>query len=479
MRRSRSLFATWLSTGGEPVDPVRIRLSASNEYVQPVIHTLSRRSVAIAWTEGHNRRSRVQVVTGRLDPKVGFKVLSRFSTDSGQGEPDLALTPSGQLVLATTQSQGEGSRVILQRLRRRGLRPSGRTVIRGGDPRDAQLASLSAGRADMGVLVRDNGGITLAVVNTARGLLVRSLRVSGERTGKGPALASDGSRLLVAAWAQRDPGTGENVRLRTVDAVSGRLSDSHQPHISAAGDQRDPMVALSPRGWIRTTWRDNTATSTAISSGLSRQSSEGEWRRGAQFTTPSGQRSEDPHVIYVPDGSAILGWTSGGRRRPEVMLTAWRDRRFSGLEQVGEAGPTEQGNRIVATLRRDLLEGTEGRDVFVFPTRRHSLRDRYDTITGYQRQDVIDDHHARKNVTVDPITSSAGTIRSLSRSELNKVCQRRLGYGVFGVVAFEVKGEPGTWLAINDRRDGFQAKSDPIIHLNDYLVSQSRPITII
>jgi hypothetical protein len=97
------------------------------------------------------------------------------------------------------------------------------------------------------------------------------------------------------------------------------------------------------------------------------------------------------------------------------MLTGWRDRRFSGSEQVGEAGPTEEANRIVATLRRDLLEGTEGRDIFVFPTRRHSLRGRYDTITGYQRQDVIKDHHARKNVTVDPITSSAGTIRSLSR----------------------------------------------------------------
>jgi hypothetical protein len=161
------------------------------------------------------------------------------------------------------------------------------------------------------------------------------------------------------------------------------------------------------------------------------------------------------------------------------MLTAWRDRRFSGSERVGEAWPTEQANRIVARLRRDLLEGTEGRDIFVFPTRRHSLRGRYDTITGYQRQDVIKDHHARRSVTVDPITSSAGIIRSLSRSELNKVCQRRFGYGVFGAVAFEVKGEPGIWLAINDRRDGFQANSDPIIHLSDFRVSEAMPITIV
>jgi hypothetical protein len=92
---------------------------------------------------------------------------------------------------------------------------------------------------------------------------------------------------------------------------------------------------------------------------------------------------------------------------------------------------------------------------------------------------VIDDHHARKNVVVPPIIRSAGQIRSLSPAQLNRVCQRRFGYGVFGAVAFTVRGEPGTWLAINDRRDGFQANSDPIIHLADYSVSRTTPITII
>ena len=476
-RRSRSLVAAWLSGADGPVEPVPIRLGGSRQVRQPVIQSLSRREVAVAWTEGRRDRSRVQVATGRLDSEGGFRVRSRFRSARGHGEADLSRTADGQLVLASTRQRGEGSEVVLQRLQQGSLRPSGRTVIAGGDPFDAQLASLSAGRgdsrADTAVLVRDNGGITLAVVNTAEGRVLRNQRVSGESSAKGPALASDDDRRLVAAWAQREPGSGENVRLRTVDALSGRMSESHQPHASAAGDQRDPMVALSPRGWIRTAWRNNTATTTGISSGLSRLSSSGQWRRDASFSTPSRQRAEDPDVVVGPGGTAFLGWTAGSRRRPQVVLTAWPDRRFSG------SSASEPDNRIVATLRRDRLEGTEGRDVFVFPTRRHSLRDRYDTITGFQAQDVIDDHHARNNVTVDPITSSAGTIRSLRRSELNKVARRRFGYGVFGAVAFEVRGEPGTWLAINDRRDGFQANSDPIIHLSDYRVSQASPITIV
>jgi Ca2+-binding RTX toxin-like protein len=58
--------------------------------------------------------------------------------------------------------------------------------------------------------------------------------------------------------------------------------------------------------------------------------------------------------------------------------------------------------RIVATLRQDVLIGTSAKDVFVFPTRSHSLLDRYDTIINYEVDDVIDDHHARKNVVVPP-----------------------------------------------------------------------------
>jgi hypothetical protein len=49
---------------------------------------------------------------------------------------------------------------------------------------------------------------------------------------------------------------------------------------------------------------------------------------------------------------------------------------------------------------------------------------------------------------------------------------------VFEAVAFTVRGETGTWLAINDRRDDFPAKSDLIIYLAAYSVSRTSLLTI-
>lgn len=49
---------------------------------------------------------------------------------------------------------------------------------------------------------------------------------------------------------------------------------------------------------------------------------------------------------------------------------------------------------------------------------------------------------------------------------------------MFEAVAFTVRGEPGTWLAINDRRDDFPAKSDLMIYLAACSVSRTSLITI-
>jgi len=479
--RDQSLFATWLDADGSTSSPIRIEQGVRQAFVQPVIQAISRRVVAIAWTDDSGPRPRAQLATYRLDGKGGSTLQRRFRSAPGQSDVDLSVTPGGDLVLASTRNDGQGQALVLRGFSQRGLRPSTRLVIEGDNPSDPQLASLSAGGADMAVLYREGGGISLAMLNVAAGRQITSLRLSGQRGAKGPALASDGSRQLAAAWAVRNAGTGEDVQLQTINVVSGARSVLHQPHARALGDQRDPMVAISARGWIRTTWRDNSVSSTRISSGLSRLAGDGQWQRGSQFSTDAGVRSEDPDVITLSDGSARLGWTEerGGNQR--VLLSALPDRRFGAAGNPADPGRPGEGNRnrIVATLQRDVLIGTPAQDVFVFPTRSHSLRDRYDTILKYRPDDVIDDHHARKNVTVDPIKRSAGTIRSLKRSELNTVCQQRFGYGVFGAVAFEVKGESGTWLAINDRRDGFQSNSDPIIHLADYTLSRTTPITIV
>jgi hypothetical protein len=479
--RNQSLFSTWLDASASSVSPKRIEQGASGAFVQPVIQAISRKVVAVAWTDDSGRRPRVRLATYRLDGKGRSSLLQSYRSAPGQSDVDLALTSGGDLVLASTSTAGQGGAVVVQRFRPRTLRPSSRLVIEGGSPRDPHLAGLSARAADMAVLYRDDGGISLATLNVARGRLIKSLRLSGQRGAKGPALASDGSRRLAAAWAVRNPGTGEDVQLQIINAATGGRTAIHQPHVGAQGDQRDPMIAISPRGWIRSAWRDNNGGSLRISSGLSRLGGDGRWQRGSQFSTAAGVRSDDPDVITLDKGSALLGWTETRGRNERVRLAVLPDRSFGAAGTPADPGRPGQGNRnrIEATLQQDVLTGTAARDVFVFPTRSHSLLNRYDKILRYQSNDVIDDHHARKNVTVDPITRSAGTIQSLNPAQLKKVCQRRFGYGVFGAVAFEVKGEPGTWLAINDRRDGFQSNSDPILHLADYRVSRTTPITII
>ena len=139
----------------------------------------------------------------------------------------------------------------------------------------------------------------------------------------------------------------------------------------------------------------------------------------------------------------------------------------------------EKANVIRASHGQDVLQGTKRNDLFKFLTRRHSLLEDYDVITGYNSNDRIDDHHARRNVKVDPITATSGLIRRLAPNQINRVCKPDKGFGTFGAVAFTVKGETGTWLAINDKRPGFQSDSDPIIYLKDFIPSIQDPIVIV
>jgi len=45
--------------------------------------------------------------------------------------------------------------------------------------------------------------------------------------------------------------------------------------------------------------------------------------------------------------------------------------------------------------------------------------------------------------------------------------------------AFTVDGLRGTFLALNDGRDGFQADTDALIHLSNYTIGSKTPISVI
>lgn len=365
--RGRSLQATWLSgrdglgslLPAQPVDR-----AGERSFVQPVIQTLTRKVVAIAWTDESGLRPRVELATFRLGRKGKSRLLESYRSAAGQDDVALARTSGGGLVLASTRQGEQASELIVQAFNGADLRPMGQVLIRGANPNDPHLASLSAGRADQAVLYRDDRGIALAVLNVGQGEVIRNLRLSEQPGAKGPALASDGAQQLVAAWAVTNPGRGEDVQLQSIDALTGARSALHQPHASAIGDQRDPMVALSSRGWIRTAWRDNSPGSTRISSGLSRQGEDGSWERGAQFTSAAGVLAEDPDVITTGDGAAILSWTEGPGRRQRVVLTAFPDRRFGAAGSRGveaDSGNVPLGGQ--AAHRRNVAAGCSDRYV--------------------------------------------------------------------------------------------------------------------
>ena len=472
----RLLVVGRLAERGEKAEVGVLRAQGGERFVQPSIQTLAGGDLAVAWSTGEGSSARVEVATLRPQSNGSLRVLSAMRTDRGEREPDLSLSSGGRLLLATSRSAGD---LAVRSLDSQRLRDQEPFLISGNNPSDPQLASLSSRGLSGGLLYSTRDGIRLALL-APRGAglsLQRDLEISGDGSDKGPAVSSDGRGLVAMAWAARNAEEpGYDVMVRSFSVGSNRLGSPRRAHADPAAEQRDPMVAVQPNGLVRVVWRDVDRRQ-GLATSLHRISDSGEWRRLDEQSI--GARGFDPDVTSDRSGSSVYSWSAGGGGRGKVNLLGESGVNAKDFVASSRNRNRSQLNEIRASLQKDRLKATKATDIFVFPTRSHSLIDRYDVVTGFGRSDVIDDHHARRNVKVDPITDSAGRINSLTRQQLNRVCKASNGYGVFGAVAFTVRDEPGVWLAINDRRAGFQAKSDPIIHLEDFLPSGRNPLTII
>lgn len=475
-KNGRLLVVGRLAELGEKADVGVFRAQGGGRFVQPSIQTLAGGDVAVAWSTGDGSNARVEVATLRPQANGSLRVLSGMRTDRGEREPDLSLTSGGRLLLATSRSDGDLAVRSLDPYRLRDQEP---LLITGAIPSDPQLASLSSQGLSGGLLYSTGDGIRLALL-APRGAalsLRRDLEISGDGSDKGPAVSSDGRDLVAMAWAARNAEQpGYDVMVRSFSVGSNRLGSSRRAHADPTDEQRDPMVAVQPNDKVRVVWRDVDRRQ-GLATSVHRISDSGEWRRLDEQSI--GERGSDPDVTSDRSGSSVYSWSTGGGGRGKVNLVVESGLNRKGLTVSSQSKSRGQANEIRASLQKDRLKATRESDVFVFLTRSHSLIDRYDVITGFSGSDKIDDHHARRNVKADPITDSAGRINGLTRKQLNRVCKTSNGYGVFGAVAFTVGDEPGVWLAINDKRAGFQPKSDPIIYLEDFLPSGRNQLTII
>lgn len=468
----RRLQLATLPAGGGASTLASLQEPGGRQFVQPVVQGLGGGRLAVAWAGGNTADARVRVAVLNLQRDGSTRLLARFRSGKGEGEPDLSLTPSGGLVLATSRRDGA---LLVRQLKPDDLSASAPLLIRSGRSQDPQLAPLARQGLAAALLFRTDRGLRLALLEVDRSgvRLERQLTISGSSADQGPAISSDGGGRLVMAWAQPDPARqGSNdVMVRSYSVEADRLGASRRAHGDPTGEQRDPMLAIERGGDVRLVWRDSRQGRLGVATSLLREGTAGEWRILAESVLGEGL---DPDVATAAGGAPVVGWTSTSGKTDAVVLA-----RLQGGGNRSKLRPRRQRHEIRASLNRDRLRGTGGADVFVFPTRSHSLLGRHDVISGYRSNDVIDDHHARRFVTVDPITAPAGRIRRLTSGELNRVCTRTNGFGTYGAVAFTVKGEPGVWLAINDSRSGFQTNSDPVLHLNDFTPSLRAPITLV
>jgi hypothetical protein len=484
--------ATWVQNNGSRLvvllpgtdlrksEPGYLQAQNGELFVEPSIQTLPGDEVAVAYTNGEGSNARVHVVLLSVLASGKLRILSSFTTNKGEAEPDLALTASGSLLLATTKDE-EG--VALRSLQSQSLRGSRPLFIARDNARDPQLTSLSKNGLQGALLYRTDRSIRLALIEdtNARPKIRTDIQISDDSSSKGPAVSSDSDGLIAMSWAQLNrEQPGYDVRLRSYTVGPNRLGPIRRAHDNAAGEQRDPMLAVQPDGLVRVVWRDNSGITESVATSINRITKSGGWKTIEENIISTA--AIDPDVTSDNRSFPVFGWSSRGRDEVVTLSRSGKMKANQLNEERGErsgVASLEKANVIRASHGQDVLQGTKRNDLFKFLTRRHSLLEDYDVITGYNSNDRIDDHHARRNVKVDPITATSGLIRRLAPNQINRVCKPDKGFGTFGAVAFTVKGETGTWLAINDKRPGFQSDSDPIIYLKDFIPSIQDPIVIV
>ncbi|MFM6128683.1 MAG: bluetail domain-containing putative surface protein, partial [Sphaerospermopsis kisseleviana] len=135
---------------------------------------------------------------------------------------------------------------------------------------------------------------------------------------------------------------------------------------------------------------------------------------------------------------------------------------------VGNSG----NNRILGLLGADVLTGggSADSDLFAYSELSETLLgtgNSFDIITDFNNRDRL---LAPLSVETDRLVGSIGNVASLSASTIVTLLNTTT-FAANSVAAFTVNGRTGTFIAMNDSRDGYQLESDAVLFLQNYAVS--------
>ena len=177
-------------------------------------------------------------------------------------------------------------------------------------------------------------------------------------------------------------------------------------------------------------------------------------------------------TILNDDISSLTTYTLGAGQSSLLLL---------GSDQINgignDLGNTITGNsnnnRLVGLLGADSLTGggTADNDLFVYNSLNESLLgtgSSFDVITDFNRMDRI--VRPPSQATTTRLSSSIGNTSSLTTLQIAGLLSTST-FSANSVAAFTATGRAGTFIAMNDGRTGFQADSDAIIFLQNYILN--------
>jgi Ca2+-binding RTX toxin-like protein len=139
-----------------------------------------------------------------------------------------------------------------------------------------------------------------------------------------------------------------------------------------------------------------------------------------------------------------------------------------------------KNNRLTGLLGTDVLTGggTTDSDVFAYTSLNESLLgtgDAFDQITDFNSNDRLS---APATVAKQQLTNGIGIADSLTEAAMAALLTATT-FPANSVAAFTATGQAGSFIAMNDGRSGYQADSDAIVFLRNYVISSTNAVALI